>query len=87
MQRSGPTSAPVRCTILRDLTSCKGQPMYSLYLDDPAKLILAAQKRKKSKASVYTISLDSQVRTLLSILLISVDLLAGKAKACFVCTL
>ena len=61
MQRPGPSSAPVRFTIVRDVTSCKGQPIYSLYLDDPAKLILAAQKRRKSQASVYTISLDNQV--------------------------
>ena len=64
MRRPGPTSALVRCTILRDLASCKGQPIYSLFLDDPAKLILAAQKHRRSKASVYTISLDSQVPTL-----------------------
>ena len=66
MQRPGPTSSPVRCTILRDLTSCKGQPIYSLYLDDPAKFILAAQRQKRSKASFYAVSLDNQV--LLSLL-------------------
>lgn len=61
MKRPGPSTAPIQCTILRDAVTSKGQTIYTLYLDDPAKLILAAQKRKRSKTCSYTISLDYQV--------------------------
>jgi hypothetical protein len=61
LSRPGPRTAAVQCTIVRDASASKSYPTYSLYLDDPSKLILAARKRKKSKTSNYIISLDDRV--------------------------
>ena len=57
----GPTTAALRCTILRDTSGSKMYPTYSLYLDDPAELMMAACKRRKSKTSNYVLSIDDKV--------------------------
>ena len=61
LSRPGPSTAPVQCTIVRDTSTSKVYPTYSLYLDDPSELIMAARKRKKSKTANYIISVDDQV--------------------------
>ena len=61
LSKPGPTTAPVQCTIVRDTEASRTYPSYSLFLDDPAELILAARKRKKSKTSNYILSLDNEV--------------------------
>ena len=62
MGQPGPTTAAMQCTILRDTSSSKMYPTYCLYLDDPAELLMAACKRRKSKTSNYVLSIDDKVR-------------------------
>lgn len=51
----------MQCFIVRDKGASKMYPHYSLYLDVGHKFLLAARKRKKSKASTYVLSLDPKV--------------------------
>ena len=47
---------------MRNRGAAKLYPRYSLYLDVGHKFLMAARRRKKSKASNYVMSLDEKVR-------------------------
>ena len=49
---------------MRSRGAARLYPRYSLYLDVGHKFLMAARKRKKSKASNYVMSLDEKVRTI-----------------------
>ena len=58
----GPGRGPVQCYIIRDRTTSRVYPQYSLFLDKGQHFLVAARKRKKSKSANYLMSLDGQVR-------------------------
>lgn len=61
LSHPGPEGAVVQCTIIRDSSESKLYPTYKLFLEDPAQLMMAARKRKKSKTSNYILSMDEKV--------------------------
>ena len=58
----GPSTGPLQCFIARSRGAARLYPRYSLFLDVGHKFLMAARKRKKSKASNYVMSLDEKVR-------------------------
>uniref|UniRef100_A0A7S1SMQ6 Tubby C-terminal domain-containing protein n=1 Tax=Tetraselmis chuii TaxID=63592 RepID=A0A7S1SMQ6_9CHLO len=58
LMRPGPRERAVQCYIVRDRSSNKMYPKYTLYMNDNDRFMLSARKRKKSKTSNYLISLD-----------------------------
>ncbi|BDA43848.1 probable protein king tubby at C-terminar half [Coccomyxa sp. Obi] len=69
----GPSTGAMQCFIVRHRSGNGGSrlyPRYSLFLDVGHKFLAAARKRKKSKASMYVMSLDEK------------DLLRGSSNMC-----
>ena len=64
LAQAGPSTGPLQCFIVRSRGAARLYPRYSLYLDVGHKFLMAARKRKKSKASNYVMSLDEKVRTI-----------------------
>jgi len=60
LMKPGARERPVQCYIVRDRTSAKMYPCYTLYMQDNDRFMLSARKRKKSKTSNYLISLDEE---------------------------
>ena len=61
LAQPGPSTGPLQCFIVRSRGAARLYPRYSLYLDVGHKFLMAARKRKKSKASNYVMSLDEKV--------------------------
>ena len=61
LAQPGPSTGPLQCFIVRSRGAARLYPRYSLYLDVGHKFLMAARKRKKSKASNYVITLDEKV--------------------------
>lgn len=61
LAQPGPSTSPLQCFIVRSRGAARLYPRYSLYLDVGHKFLMAARKRKKSKASNYVMSLDEKV--------------------------
>jgi len=60
LMQTGFKEKPIQCYIVRDRTSSKSYPKYSLYLNENDQFMMSARKRKKSKTSNYLISLDEE---------------------------
>ncbi|CAL5227271.1 g10202 [Coccomyxa viridis] len=60
LAQPGPSTGPLQCFIVRSRGAARLYPRYSLYLDVGHKFLMAARKRKKSKASNYVMSLDEK---------------------------
>ena len=63
LMQPGPSTGAMQCFIVRHRGSGSSRlyPRYSLFLDVGHKFLAAARKRKKSKASMYVLSLDEKV--------------------------
>lgn len=64
LMQPGPATGAMQCFIVRHRGGggLRLYPRYSLFLDVGHKFLAAARKRKKSKASMYVLSLDEKVR-------------------------
>jgi hypothetical protein len=64
LMQPGPSTGAMQCFIVRHRGGGGSRlyPRYSLFLDVGHKFLAAARKRKKSKASMYVLSLDEKVR-------------------------
>ena len=66
LTQPGPSTSPLLCFIVRNRGAAKLYPRYSLYLDVGHKFLMAARRRKKSKASNYVMSLDEKARLMIT---------------------